>query len=141
MGNLSNTPASVTLSTVAQWYKVTVPYTAVQTAGLLKQVTLFTLPAKSVVHATYGYVTQAFVGTLIATCTASFGPAGSPLKYGIAGTVATINMSIPGLSIVTAPESMAGTTVIVAQFVSTIANLSALTAGSADFYFYVSSLE
>lgn len=117
------------------WTKYTVAYTDLSTAGVTNNITLFTLPIKGYIHDVKIVPTTAFSGGLIATYTLSVGIAGNLAKYAAIVDVFTGNITsnlihtpLAGL------ESTSGTTAIKVSAISTVANLSSATAGSADIF-------
>lgn len=117
--------------------KFTVGFAAVQTAGLTNAITLFALGAKEVVQSVTIKHTQAFSGGSIATCTMSVGIVGSLTKYVAASDVKQAIGDTVQFGVVTSagtPESHASSTNVQANFISTVANLSALTQGSVDIW-------
>lgn len=119
-----------------RWRKYTVAYTAILAAATSEQEALFTLPAGGIVHAVKIKHSAAFAGTGITALTASVGIAGDGDKYAAAFDVfQAAGDAVLQLSATPAAESHdSGGTAVVAEFTSTGANLSALTAGSVDIF-------
>lgn len=119
------------------WVKYTIGFAQLQTAAVTNAVAIFTLPAGGYIQRVVMNVTTPFVGTT--TITGSVGRAGSVARY-----VAVSNLAVAGVSLdgITAPlfESIGSPTVINLNAISTIDNLSLLSAGSVDVYFLVSTL-
>lgn len=123
-----------------EWIKVTIPYTALQTAGLTNNALVYTLPIKGIIQQVLWNVTAAFSGGAIATILGTIGTAGSNAKYLASTTMASTGMTA-GQSLATGlPESLVSTTAINIYATSTIANLSALTQGSVDIWILTSTL-
>jgi len=120
------------------WQKVTIGFAAIQTAALTNTLPLITLPTLGIVHAAFANVTTLFSGGAIATITVNVGPAGSLAKYMAASSIATAVLVAGVAPLTPGPESNSTTTAIQAVFISTVANLSALTQGSIDIYLLVS---
>jgi hypothetical protein len=116
-----------------EWISFTIPYTSVQTAALTNAITLYTLPAKGVVHAVKQKHSTAFTGGAIATCTSQIGITGTPAKYAAAFNIFQAPADTAAAKQITGTigiESDVTTTPIILTATSTVANLSALTQGS-----------
>lgn len=115
------------------WQKSTIAYTSVQTGALTNQLTLFTLPAKGIITGLAVKHSTLFSGGAIATCVVQLGIVGQLTKFvpsfDIKQAVAdqAFTNVTPGYI-----GSWASGTAITANFISTGANLSALTQGSVD---------
>lgn len=131
----------VDLAVNPTWKKVTKTYTDLATGGVTNNITVYTLAAKEYVHDVKIVPTTAFSGGLIATYSLSVGIAGSLLKYAAAVDVFTGNTTT---NLVHTPlaglESTGGATALKLSAISTVANLSAATAGSVDVYILTSIL-
>lgn len=124
----------VVMAGVPRWKKVALTYTDFQDASTTKQAALFTLPAAAVVHAVKIKPGTAFAGTSITDVKISVGTTGVPTKYAAAYDVdAAPGDAVFQLSTTVGGETHAvAGTALVAQAVSTGANLSALSAGAVD---------
>ncbi len=122
------------------WQKYTVAHTALKTADVVNNITLFSLPALACIQSVIIRPTTAFAGT--ATYTISIGIAGTLTKYTAASdvkaTVTATLMYTVGTSFVPVVESFSGATDIKISAVSTVQNLSSSSAGSVDVYVLVS---
>lgn len=120
------------------WTKYTIGYAALSAAGLTNTVTLFTLPAKTLIHGVVIDPTQAFSGGLISGYTLSVGITGTLTKYCTAVSVFSASTQAPqafmGL------ESMGSGTAIKVTATSITGLLNTATAGSADIYALTSLL-
>lgn len=126
------------------WTKYTTSHTAFQTAGLTNDITLFTLPAKTLIHKIILKQTTAFSGTLIATYTISIGITGNLVKYiavyDVMAAVASNTFGVSSTSINPTLEDFSSGVAIKISAVSSVANLDASTAGSIDTYVLTSLL-
>jgi hypothetical protein len=133
--NLSGTVTAAQMPTNSQvWTKYTVPFTSAQTASTTNAVTVVSLTAKQLVCGVVEKHTTAFAGTSISGLTVTVGDSNgtsttySPVAFNLLQTVsntAFVANNVLGMA------SFAGGTVQ-ANFTSSGANLSALTAGSLD---------
>lgn len=136
--NASYTP---TAAVAPYWVKVTKTFSDFSTAATTNSITIYTLPANSVVHSVIVNNTAGFGGGGIATYTLSTGISGSLAKYSSAASVI-----IGGATAFTATsatvflENTSGTTNILATAISTVGNLNAATTGAVTFYILVSQL-
>lgn len=122
-----------------QWIKVTKTFSDFSAASVTNNITIYSLPAKGVIHNVQLVPTVAFSGGLIATYTISVGIAGTLAKYAVATNVFT-GFSLPAISVLPGIESTSGATDIKASAISTVGNLNAAVAGSVDIYLLVSTL-
>lgn len=126
------------------WTKYSTGHAALQAAALTNNITLFTLPAKAVIHKIILKQTTAFLGTLIATYTISIGIAGSLTKYiaiyDVMAAVASSTFGVGAASINFSPEDFSSGVAIKISAVSTVANLNQSTAGAVDTYVLTSLL-
>ena len=128
------------LPTIApKWVKVTKTYTDFATAGLTNNITIYSLPAKGVIHSVQVNPSTIFSGGLIATYTISIGITGVLAKYAIATNVFT-GATLPIISNLPGIESLTLATDIKAAAISTIGNLNAATQGVIDIWILVSQL-
>lgn len=132
------------LSVTPSWTKYTYSHTAFQTAGLTNAVNVLSLPAKAILVDAVIRPTTAFAGGAIATYTLSLGIVGSLTKYignsdVMAAVTATLNYRVANY-LVTGLESFTGATQIQVNAISSVANLSASTAGAVDIYLLTSTL-
>lgn len=124
------------------WQKFTVPYTLFNgVAGLTSAQTLFTLPAKNIIHAVTIRPTASFTGGSISAFTLSVGIAGNATKYASAfdcfqapGNTVFQTSSVMGM------ENAGAGTIIQVNATATGANLNTLGAGSAEIEALVSAL-
>lgn len=132
------TPAGVDatqIGAIPVWVKVgnALSYTTFQTAGTTKSNTLFSLLAGGVIHAVKIKHSTSFTGGAIATMTMSVGIAGTNDKYASAYDVfQAVSGTAFELSGSLGTESHTAATNITITATSTVANLSALTAGAVD---------
>lgn len=135
---LSLTNGLAVSSRVPRWVKVTLAHTAFQAAATTAQANLYSLPAGWVVLATKVKHSVAFGGTGILSYTVSVGSVGTPAKYAgafsVFGAVTATNQQVAALA---GAESHTGATQLVAQAVSTGANLDQSTGGSVDIWLLV----
>lgn len=120
------------------WTKYTIGYADLSAAGLTNNVTLFTLPAKTLIHAVVINPTQAFGGGLITAYTLSVGIAGTLTKYCTAASVFAATLQAPQMFM--GLESMTQGTAIKVAATSVTGLLNAATTGSADIYALTSIL-
>jgi hypothetical protein len=125
--------------TVPKWIKITKTYSDFAAASVTNSPTIYTLPAKGVIHATQLIVTTTFSGGAIATYTLSIGIAGTAAKYNPATNMFT-GATLPSISTISGIESSSGSTSITCTAISTIGLLNAATQGSVDIYLLVSQL-
>lgn len=128
------------LTTLPKWIKIPVTFSTFSIAGLTQNVTIYSLPAKAVIHSVFINTTTPFSGGLIASYTMSVGIAGTLAKYAVATNVFT-GATLPVPALVSGVESMSAATDIKAAVISTVGNLDTATAGAADIYLLVSNLE
>lgn len=124
----------VAMSILPRWKKISLAYTDFQAASTTKQADLFTLPAAAVVHAVKIKPSVTFAGTSITDVKISVGTTGTPTKYAAAYDVdAAVGDAVFQVSSTVGGETHASAgAALVAQAVSTGANLSALSAGAVD---------
>lgn len=124
----------------ARWVKVTKTYADLSAAALTNDIEVFSLPAGWAVHTAFFKTSAAFTGGAIAAYTLSVGPTGSLLKYVAAfDALQAIGNTVAPVSVLTIPvvENWGAATSIRLSAISTVANLSAATAGSVDVYLHV----
>lgn len=124
---------------IPQWTKVTKLFSDFSTAGLTNSISIYTLPAKGIVHAVQMVINTAFSGGIIATYTISVGISGTLAKYAVATNVFTA-APLPVISVLPFIESASATTDIKATAISTVGNLNVAVAGSVDIYILTSTL-
>ena len=111
------------------WRKYTVGYADLQAAALSKAFNIIQLPAKSVIHGAVISIDTAFAGTSISAMTISVGKTGTVTAYiGATNSLATGRATTSTVAF----ESASATTQVLVNAISTGANLSALTQGSAS---------
>lgn len=125
--------------TVPRWIKITKTYTDFSTAGLTNEISIYTLPAKGIIHACQIFPSTVFSGGTIASYTISVGISGNATKYGVAANVFT-GATLSTINALIGIESMSGTTSIKATAISTVGLLNAASAGSVDIYLLISQL-
>lgn len=123
----------------SQWIKITKVYSDFSTAGLTNDISLYTLPAKGLIHSVQIVPTTAFSGGLISAYTLSVGIAGNLVKYSAAINGFT-GFSLSQPSATTGIESTSVTTDIRIAAISVTGLLNTATAGSVDVYLLVSQL-
>lgn len=128
------------ITTLPKWIKIPVTFSTFSVAGLTNNVTIYSLPAKAVIHSVFINAGTLFSGGLIATYTISIGIAGTLAKYMPATNVFT-GATLPVPATIAGVESVSGATDIKAAAISTVGNLNDATAGAADIYLLVSNLE
>lgn len=134
-GSSGTNPAAI--GNVPQWVKVgaALGFGAFSTAGTSNAITLFTLPAGGVIHATKIKASTAFGGGAISAYTLSIGPSGNATKYASAFDVfQAVSNTAFQLSSVTGSENNGAGTIIQVTATSTTANLNAATAGVVDVF-------
>ncbi len=133
-----------TLSGFLQWVKVSKTFTDLATAGVTNNITLYSLPAKSLVHCVVLKASAAFTGGAIVTYTLSVGIAGSLTKYTAAFDVLqTVGATVSLLTVpvtVVAVESFTTAVDLKLSAVSTVGNLDEATTGAVDVYLLTSTL-
>lgn len=127
-----------------QWLKFSVSHTQFQTAGTTNNITLFSLPAKTLILKTVIKQSASFTGGAISAYTLSVGITGTLAKYLAAFDVfqapgATV-FAASSTSIAQTLENFEASTAIKIAATSTMANLNASTAGAADIYVLTSLL-
>lgn len=127
-----------TVTTEVSWQKVTIPYTALQTAALSNTLTLFTKPAGSVIQGLIIKHSVAFAGTSITAVKAQIGILGDAGRFidqfdifQAASDSANDNWMGQYLGSISASVGIPLTVTAVG------ANLSALSAGSIDVYYRI----
>lgn len=134
---MSYTPPST--SSISQWIKITKTYSDFSTAGLTNNISLYTLPAKGIIHSVQVVPTVAFSGGLISAYTISVGIVGNLVKYSAAVNSFT-GFALAQPSAITGIESMSATTDIRIAAISVTGLLNVATAGSVDIYLLISQL-
>lgn len=127
------------LPNAPSWVKITKTFSDFSSASVTNSITIYTLPAKAIIHAVQMIVTTAFSGGLIATYTISVGISGTNAKYAIA-TNSFTGAGLPAINVLPGIESSSGATSITATAISTVGNLNAAVAGSIDIYLLTSQL-
>lgn len=134
-------PSQVALGT---WDKYSVAYGDFSTAGTTNNITLFTLPASTLIHCVVIKHTTAFSGGAISAYTLSVGITGTLAKYiaafDVFQSVAATAFGVTGAAIGAGMESFSAGVAIKVAATSTTANLDAATAGAADIYVLTSKL-
>ncbi len=134
--------AASEIASLPVWTKYSVSHTALQAASTTNNIQLFSLPAKSVMHAVIMKQTTAFAGTL--TYTLSVGITGSLAKYlsayDVTQAVSDSSFTQSGASVVVQPEDFGSATSIRLAATSTIQNLNQSSAGAVDVYVLTSKL-
>lgn len=128
-------------TTTPNWFKYTIGYAAFSIADVANDVALFTLPAKSFIHAVFLKHSTAFAGTAITAITLSVGITGDLTKFlapfdvlsAVTGTNFTANNMLD-------MESYAISTSVRVAATSDGGYLDALTQGSAEIQFLLSVL-
>lgn len=122
------------------WVKRTLTFADFAAAALSNAITLYALPAGGVLHAVKIKHSAAFGGGAIATYTVSVGIAATPNKYATAFNVfqapASNTFQVTGT---VGGEDQASAVNLVAQAVSTGANLNAANAGSVEIWLLIST--
>lgn len=137
----SSTSTLVSSANDLTWNKYTTSHTALQTAGTTNNITLFSLPAKTIIHQIVTKTTVAFAGTSISAYTISVGITGTLAKYSPAFDVLqAVSSSVFQTSSSGNMEDFSGATNIKIAAISTGANLSVSSAGSVDVYVLTSTL-
>ena len=132
-------PGQSGISTTPQWVKITKTFTDFSADALSNSISIYTLPIKGYIHDVKIVPTTAFSGGTILTYTISVGINGSTAKYCVANNVFTGNTTVSAVhTAIAGMESNSATADIKATATTTVGNLSAATAGSADIYILVS---
>lgn len=129
---------------VPKWYKLTVSESAFTAGAASESVTLFSLPARGVIHGFYMKHSTAFSGGGIADYTLEIGISGDTVKYmtafdvfqAVADTAAA--RSGPATALELEAHTAATNILLTARCAS--GNVSAATAGSVDIWVLVSKL-
>jgi len=132
-----------TMAEVSRWIKVTKTYSDFSTAGLINDIEIYSLPAKSVLQSSIIKPTTLFTGGLIATYTISVGIFGNLAKYALSYNVKqAVSDTAFGLGVSISPtvEDFGAAKSIRASAISTVGLLNAATQGSVDFYLLISTL-
>lgn len=137
-GAYSDLTGKPNLSIIPTWIKITKTYSDFASAGVTNTINIYTLPAKSVVHATIVNPTATFTGGTINAYALSVGLV----------TVADLAAAVSLFTIPTRPFPSAltlagkfGTTdTITATATSGVGLLNAATQGSVDIYLLISQL-
>lgn len=128
------------------WVKVTKTYTDLAAANTTNQITVYTLPAKGIVHGAALKTTAAFSGGAIATYSLDLGDSTSASGYvnGYNGALFTgANWSGSGAKLThgaTGSNDLTATMPIYLQATSTGANLDQATAGSVEIWLLISTM-
>jgi hypothetical protein len=146
--NLNGPAATATGTNYPGWVKVTKDHVAFQTAALTNTVNLYTLPAKSVIHACLVKHTVQFAGTGITAynltsvngASAYFGGSGTYSLNAVPANVGQGKMQPFAQTGYGSLEDFGATKQITVSVQSVGANLSFSTAGSVNIYFLVSTL-
>lgn len=137
-------PAGADVATAGsepRWYRVgaALSYTTFQTAALTKTNTLFSLPAGGIIHQVKVKHSTAFAGGAIASLVLSVGKSGTADKYASDFDVMqAVSATAFELSNALGTESHTAAADITITATSTVANLSALTAGVVDVWALIS---
>jgi hypothetical protein len=126
-------------------HTITVDSTALNVADTEANVTLWTLPAKTRITRVIADVTTEFTGGAISAVTLTVGRAAGDDEFLLIGNVfaapitlgntqAELGAGVLGGGSFASDITWGATQAVVAQFLSTTANLNALTAGSVTFY-------
>ena len=122
-----------------QWYKVTVGFAELSTAGTTIDIDIGDLPAGAVIHSVMQKHSVAFAGGVTAL-TISVGIVGDLAKYGTAHDgFAAVSDTAFTLDTTVGLETFGGATSIRAAAIATTANLDQLTIGSTDIYILLSN--
>lgn len=125
---------------VPLWTKVPLTFTQFQTAATMNAVTVFTLPINGYIHRAMIAMVTPFSGT--ATITLSLGKSGLLTRYiGLSDATAAAGTVYGDLLTGFLFESTSVTTPIQVNAISTINNLSSLSAGAANLYIQYSVLQ
>jgi hypothetical protein len=142
--DIQGTPASGTGITGADTeiarhavHKITVSYVAAQAAATTKDITLWTLPAKTRVLRVVADVTTKFIGGAIAAMTLEVGRTAGGNQYVLAADVFSAAVVLGNAQGFLVDQIWTTTTPVMARWTATGANTSALTQGSVDFYIEV----
>lgn len=123
------------------WAKYTFTHTAFQTAATTNTITLFSLPAKNMIHQVIIKHSTAFAGTSITAYTINVGDAGNSTRFAQPFNVLqVVGDTARSITQVDDIESFVGDTPIQITATSTGANLNASTAGSVDVWVLASIL-
>jgi hypothetical protein len=126
------------------WTKYTVAHTALQTAATTNNISLFILPAKTMIHKVVVKHSTAFAGGAIATYTVSVGIIGTLAKYiaafDVFQAVSSTAFSIAAATVNAGVEDFSSGVAIQIAAISTVANLNATTQGSVDVWVLTSLL-
>lgn len=132
------------LLSLPYWTKYTVTHTQLQTAGTTNNITLFTVPAKTLIHKVVIKQSTAFAGTLIVSYTLSVGITGTLAKYiaayDVFAAVASSTFGVSAATILETIEDFSSGVAIKVAAISAGGNLNASTAGSADIWVQTSLL-
>lgn len=136
------------MSVLAQpgWNKVTLTYDQLAAAATTGTATIFSLPAKGIVHQVVAKHSASFTGGAISAYTVQVGVAGTVAKY-----LAAFNVfQAPGAAVASpastvtpvsaSPINFTAATPLIVTATSTSANTEAATAGSVDVWLLVSIL-
>lgn len=127
------------IDSVPQWFKVTVGFAALSTAGVTNDIEILSLPVGTMIHKVVQKHSVAFAGPSITAMTISVGITGTLAKYGTALDVfQAVGATVFQLDSVVGIESFGAVTSIRAAGIATGANLDQLSAGSTDIYLLVS---
>lgn len=144
MTMVSGSPAWTTATASAQWIKITKTFTDLSAPSTSNNIVIFSLPAKGVIHSVVMKHETAFSGGSISAYTVSLGRVAALTDYignsDVFQAVAGTTFFIPSSAITPRPYNFGGTTGIVANAISTGANLNTATQGSVDFYILYSIL-
>ena len=124
---------------VPKWVKITKTFSDFSTAALTNSITIYSLPAKAIIHSVQLNAPTLFSGGTIAAYTISIGINGTLTKYAAATNVFT-GATLQPPSAIVGVENMSSATNILATAISTVGNLNAATAGSVDIYLLISRL-
>lgn len=141
---VESTMTDAKLLSMPYWTKYTVTYTDMSFAGLTNDITLFTLPLKTLIHKVIIKQSTAFAGSTIASYTLSVGIVGTLAKYiaayDVFAAVAATTFGVAATTINAQPENFTAGVAIRVAAIAVGANLSAATAGAADIWVETSLL-
>lgn len=139
--NTGDNAVNTTYASAPVWIKYTKTFTDLSAGATTNTVTLFSLPAKTMIHQVVVKHSASFTGGALSAYTIALGDAGNSSRWAAAFSVfQAAGDTVRSITQADDLESFASATNITLTATSTGANLSAATAGSVDIWVLTSLL-